>query len=125
MGNLCDCFGKQLELPIHSPTVSKTVELQKPREIMYRLNIAVWNSHQKGIFDVRFNFYCKTQDLDNKLWQIICYNTMKCINKNLTPMTRINQSMIYVNGYQLDCLKRELEKLTDVSIVWHNFAKNV
>lgn len=124
MGNLCDCFNNHPVLPVHSPKPPKVVELKKPTEILYRLNITIWNTQEKGLFDIRFNFCSKSQDLDNKLWQIICYTTMKCINKNITPLTGINQSMIYVTKYQLDCLKRELDKITDIYINWQNFAKN-
>jgi hypothetical protein len=124
MGNICDCFGKDSVLPVHSPKPSKVVELKKPTEILYRLNITIWNTQNKELFDIRFNFCSKSQDLDNKLWQIICYTTMKYINKNITPLTGINQSMIYVSKYQLDCLKRELDKINDISINWQNFAKN-
>jgi hypothetical protein len=124
MGNVCDCFGKEHVLPVHSPKPPKVVELKKPTEILYRLNITIWNTQNKELFDIRFNFCSKSQDLDNKLWQIICYMTMKCFNKNITPLTGINQSMIYVTKYQLYCLKRELDKINDISINWQNFAKN-
>lgn len=127
MGNCLTCFSKKQsmpDLPIHHHKESaKNIEIKKPIDILYSLTISIWNAEIIGLYDLRLNFHSKTQDYDNKLWIIMNYIVMKCMNKKISPLTALNQSMIFVNIYQLQCLKHELEKLEDIKILWKDFAK--
>jgi hypothetical protein len=123
MGNFCDCFGTERPiLPVHSPPPSKIIELQKIDIGKYGITITVWQGNINGLYDVRFNFYSKSEDDNCILWKVLNYHCVKVLRQTLPPINQKNQVMIYLNNYQLMCLKEEYTKIENVKVIWRNFA---
>jgi hypothetical protein len=119
MGN---CFKNKPVLPIYHEKEKET-ELQSVDKNDYGLSIDIWAGHCKGLYDVRFNFYSKSDEYDLILYKSIHYICMKNFNISVSPINYRKQAMIVLNDFQLQCLKTEIDKLVYANVKWRNLAQ--
>ena len=117
MGNLCDCFKTNQVLPVY-----QVEELKKLEKGEYGLTVTIWSTPLEHNFDVRFNFYSKSTELDLLLWKIVNHTTNKYLNKSISPISIRNQSIIFLTRNEVNILKHELDKFKDIDIKWRKFA---
>jgi hypothetical protein len=117
MGNLCDCFKSNQILPVYQQQ-----ELKKLEKGDYGLTVTIWSTPIEHEFDVRFNFYSKSPELDQLLWKIINYVTINSLKKQISTISIRNQSIIILKRDEVNILKHELDKYKDLDIIWRKFV---
>ncbi len=122
MGN---CLKNKPILPIYNEKEKekeKETELKPIDKNLYGLSIDIWAGEMKGTYDVRFNFYSKTKELDQILYKSIHYICLNNFNIVIDPINYRNQTKLLLNESQLNVLKCEIDKKIYANIKWRKLA---